>query len=243
MISAQVEAMNMNIPVSEPSRFPDGSNSFRLPLSDSVQPTLHFLLSAPSWCYPIFLPLTLPLFVDKFQILSLALIISSQYLPSTLLKPEREAYMGRVAMGLGSMLEYMDRDTMRWRANEWLDKADRVKIAGIEGRKFLLVSGSEDKALPSTEECERLEKELEGGNKVSRHVVYGSGHGGTMGSRVNVAQLMRDAFEVKGGEDGVMGEREGIAMGMVERKELREDMRKGMMPCRYYDQDVFKDYT
>jgi hypothetical protein len=208
-----------------------------------LKSTLDFLLSTPSWCYPILLPLTLPLFVDKFQIPSLALIVSSQYLPSTLLKPEREAYMGRVAMGLGSMLEYMGKDTMRWRANQWLDKADSVKFTGIEGLKFLLVSGSEDRALPSTEECKRLEKELKGeGNEVFRHLVLGSGHGGTMGSRVNIAQVMKGAFEGEGEKGVVWGEPEGIAMGMVGRKELREDMRKGMPPWRYFDAEVYKEY-
>eukprot|EP00520_Triparma_pacifica_P004793 CAMPEP_0118660902 /NCGR_PEP_ID=MMETSP0785-20121206/15964_1 /TAXON_ID=91992 /ORGANISM="Bolidomonas pacifica, Strain CCMP 1866" /LENGTH=272 /DNA_ID=CAMNT_0006554247 /DNA_START=53 /DNA_END=868 /DNA_ORIENTATION=- len=81
----------------------------------NLRSTLSKILSLPPYLHPVLLPSTLPLFVDFNQILSLILIISSRYIPSPLCTREREAYMGRVATGLWNTIEYMDRDTMKWR--------------------------------------------------------------------------------------------------------------------------------
>ncbi len=63
-----------------------------------------------------------PLFLDEGRAMQqLVAILSSKGLPSVINDPQREAYMGRVAFDLPNRLNFMPKDTLKWRLEEWLE--------------------------------------------------------------------------------------------------------------------------
>lgn len=140
-----------------------------------------------------------PMFLDEFQMPQLLLILSAKALPSVIDTPQREAYMGRVALSLPSTLKFMPQSTLQWRLHEWLqvgcqrfhsrDGLNRLKITNT---RILVVVGEEDKTLPSVSEANRLLSAL--GDCCEVFVVTGAGHASTCGSRSDLAAEMRSRF-------------------------------------------------
>ena len=143
-------------------------------------------------------------------------IVSSVALPSVLDTPERESYMGRVALTLPARLSFMPKDTLAWRLGRWLTEGcSRVTDArlatlgaaaaaeGLAPLRTLLVVGEDDRTLPSVDEARRLEALLrrtvgnedgEAARLATTVVVPGAGHTSTLGSRCDLAALMRNNF-------------------------------------------------
>ena len=136
----------------------------------------------------------LPLFSDEYQLPQLFQITAGGRLPSVIDTPAREAYMGRVALSLPGRLPTMPRDTLKWRLEEWLEKGAEqltdARLAKLQART-LVVAGSADKTLPSTEESSRLCAVLP---RCERFLVEGAGHSATCGSRCDLAALLRARF-------------------------------------------------
>jgi pimeloyl-ACP methyl ester carboxylesterase len=151
----------------------------------------------------------LPLFLDDYQIPQLLLILSAKALPSVIDTPQREAYMGRVALSLPSTLKFMPQPTLQWRLNQWL----QVGCEGTQKRlqhlstpwntPTLIVVGEVDKTLPSLDEAQRLSsffnhyagKSNGSTSKTCQvFVVKGAGHASTCGSRIDLAAVLRDRF-------------------------------------------------
>jgi len=128
----------------------------------------------------------LPLFADEYQLPQLIQIISSAGLPGVVDTPQREAYMGRVALSLTSRLRFMPRGTLRWRLEEWLrvgsEEAVTDAALSVLRAPALIVAGEADATLPSAEEAARLA----GLMGADVHLVDGAGHAATCGSRVRV---------------------------------------------------------
>jgi pimeloyl-ACP methyl ester carboxylesterase len=163
--------------------------------------------------YPIGLLIKiLPLFLDEYSVRQLFLILQAKALPSVIDTAMREAYMGRVALSLPFVLQYMDQATLQWRLKEWLDVGcERMATKLQNFQKYsittttttsnnnnnfrplpiLIVVGEKDSALPSIAEAERLSSILP---KTFLHVVEGAGHSSTCGSRVDLAALFRATY-------------------------------------------------
>jgi pimeloyl-ACP methyl ester carboxylesterase len=136
----------------------------------------------------------LPLFLDAYQIPQFISIVSGRYLPSVIDTPEREAYMGRVAFSLGRRLPTMPSGTLQWRLEHWLLRGSAEvspsRLAALACR-VLVVVGSADKALPSLSEASALAAVLP---DAAVFVVEGAGHSATLGSRCDLAAVMRARF-------------------------------------------------
>jgi pimeloyl-ACP methyl ester carboxylesterase len=150
----------------------------------------------PRWAYALGVLTLLPLFADGYQLPQLLKLVSGQKLPAVIDTPAKEAYMGRVALTLGSRLRFMPRETLRWRLSEWLTRgAEEIRAAEEELRTLelptCLVVGEADATLPSVAEGERLVRLLP---DASLTVVNGAGHAATCGSRANFAQILREKF-------------------------------------------------
>jgi pimeloyl-ACP methyl ester carboxylesterase len=148
--------------------------------------------------YPFKIMRLLPLFTDDYALPQLIKILQAEGLPSVIDTAEREAYMGRMAFSLPTKLKFMPQGTLRWRLNEWLTKG----CTSIESKEnclrdnvgkipVLIVAGEKDKTLPSVKEAYRLQEMLD---NVEVHLVNGSGHACTCGSRVDLTALMRKKF-------------------------------------------------
>lgn len=206
-----------------------------------------------------------PLFLDEgLAIQQLFTILSSKGLPAVVNTPQREAYMGRVAVTLASRLNFMPKDTLKWRLTEWLEWGnavfeDRLEVlqSGItEGEddlgmlrlsrevKTLIVVGEFDKTLPSLNEANRLAAEVFRNNVV--HVVTGAGHASTCGGTLNLMQLLRQVYpEVNGYR------RTNYDVGTTEWKP-RADLRGlvprydyakiGLSPLLYWSSDYYKEW-
>lgn len=140
----------------------------------------------------------LPLFIDKYSMAQLLLILQAKALPSVIDNSCREAYMGRVAFSLPFLLKFMPKETLQWRLSSWLD-AGCEQLASVDkpleklkNLRTLIIAGENDATLPSIAEAERLASILK--NSVI-HVVKGAGHASTCGSRVDLAALCRLRFE------------------------------------------------
>jgi pimeloyl-ACP methyl ester carboxylesterase len=140
----------------------------------------------------------LPLFIDKYSMAQLLLILQAKALPSVIDNSCREAYMGRVAFSLPFLLKFMPKETLQWRLSSWLDagcaqlaSADKP-LEKLKNLRTLIIAGENDATLPSIAEAERLASILK--NSVI-HVVKGAGHASTCGSRVDLAALFRLRFE------------------------------------------------
>lgn len=136
----------------------------------------------------------LPLFLDKYQLPQLIKIVTGGYLPSVIDSPEREAYMGRVAMTLGKRLPTMPQATLAWRLDAWLATGNRAvtdeRLASLRTR-CLVVCGDADLALPSSDEAARLAALIP---DCEVFLVQGAGHSSTCGSRCDLAALLRNRF-------------------------------------------------
>jgi uncharacterized protein len=140
----------------------------------------------------------LPLFTDEYSVEQLGLILQAKALPSVIDTPQREAYMGRVAISLPTKLEFMPPDTLEWRLEEWL-QTGCAKMRESTFKQFpkfrtLVVVGENDKTLPSIAEAERLTNRVLLPSQTLVHVVEGAGHASTCGSRLDLAAIMRNHF-------------------------------------------------
>lgn len=160
-----------------------------------------------------------PLFLDEGRAMrQLITILSSKGLPEVVNDPQREAYMGRVAFDLPNRLEFMPKDTLKWRLEEWLewgcgvfeDRLEMLESARDMGSaaagdadtyallkasqelRALIVVGELDLTLPSLEESRRLASEVFRNARV--HVVPRAGHASTCGGSLNLMGLLREAF-------------------------------------------------
>lgn len=160
------------------------------------------IIKQPLLLYPFALLKLFPLLTDSYALPQLFLMLSSKALPSIIDTPQRESYMGRIALTLASRLKFMPRDTLRWRLDEWLAKGcesiarqeEDIKATASSSSvslPILFVVGEKDKVLPSSSEAERLSDIFPDS---TIHVVPGAGHASTSGSRVDLTALMRDRF-------------------------------------------------
>jgi pimeloyl-ACP methyl ester carboxylesterase len=152
--------------------------------------------------YPAgFIMKLLPLLTDEYSLDQLLLILRAEALPSIIDDGIREAYMGRVALSLPTVLKFMPQETLRWRSTEWLEAgctrmASRLSdFRQYQSFQTLIVAGDCDGVLPSIDEAERLAGVFP---KAVIHVVDGAGHASTVGSRVDLAALFRSHFRELG---------------------------------------------
>jgi pimeloyl-ACP methyl ester carboxylesterase len=149
--------------------------------------------------YPAGLLKLLPLLTDEYSLDQLLLILQAEALPSIIDDEIREAYLGRVAISLPSVLKFMPQETLRWRLSEWLETGCRVSrlsdFRQYQSFQTLIVAGERDGVLPSIDEAERLACAFP---KAVVHVVDGAGHASTCGSRVDLAALFRSHFRELG---------------------------------------------
>lgn len=150
----------------------------------------------------------LPLFVDDYQLPQLLLILSAKALPSVIDTPQREAYMGRVALSLPSTVKFMPQPTLQWRLHQWLQTGcERIQkrlqhFSAPWNIPTLIVVGEVDKTLPSLDEAQRLSSFFNHNGKLNSNtsktchvfVVTGAGHASTCGSRIDLAAVLRDNF-------------------------------------------------
>jgi pimeloyl-ACP methyl ester carboxylesterase len=141
----------------------------------------------------------LPMFLDKISLPQFWLIIQGIALPSLIDNPMREAYMGRLAFTLPSLLKFMPQETFQWRLKQWLSvgcKRVDKKLASLsrkqESLRTLILAGENDLALPSIAEAERLAQVFS--QKSHVHVVKAVGHANTCGTCLDLAAEMRSHF-------------------------------------------------
>ena len=190
---------------------------------------------------PMYLPGLLgllPLFADEYSFEQLLLILSSKGLPSVIDNARREAYMGRVAFSLPTILEFMPPGTLQHRLNDWLSVGCTKMISGKlmeQFRKYpkfptLVIAGENDLTLPSIAEAERLSSSKALPN-CQVHVVKGAGHASTCGSRMDMTAVLRNRFPelTKRTSNG----------GSAKRTAMKEDASNGTGPyfgmTRRYD--------
>ena len=148
--------------------------------------------------YPIGLLKLLPLFADEYSAKQLLLILQAKALPSVIDNAQREAYMGRVAFSLPTVLPTMPQETLQWRLSQWLEigcvrmSTRLADFAKFPSFRTLIIAGEKDGTLPSIAEAERLASILPE-NFV--HVVEGAGHASTCGSRIDLAAVFRMRFK------------------------------------------------
>ncbi len=179
----------------------------------------------------------------------LLVMLTSRGLPSVVNNPQREAYMGRVAFDLQNRLQFMPRDTLKWRLEEWLewgcgvfeDRLDMLHSARdmandaagdvdsysllklSQELRTLIVVGEFDGTLPSVDEATRLSTDVFRNARV--HVVPGAGHASTCGGSLNLMTLLREVFpEInaigEGGGGGGRGRMDTDFDGKTENEEL-----------------------
>lgn len=195
--------------------------------------------------YPINLVSIVPLFTDDYAFPQLIKILTAEGLPSVIDTAKREAYMGRFAFSLPSKLKFMPQGTFQWRLGEWLKKGCELiqskedSIGRIlEEIPILIVVGEKDETLPSVSESQRLSKLLK---KVDIHIVNGSGHACTCGSRVDLTALMRKSFFPDS-----LGRKEmkpQASTGTVQDYGLEpryDGASIGLSPLKYWSQPYFK---
>ncbi|GFH51626.1 hypothetical protein CTEN210_08102 [Chaetoceros tenuissimus] len=200
----------------------------------------------PAWRYPFKLMKLLPLFVDDYGFKQFTMILKSEGLPSVIDNEQREAYMGRCAFTIPQKLQFMPQDTLKHRLGEWLTKGcaslkskeDSLRELDLD---MLIIVGEVDNTLPSMEEKDRLVNIFKK-SKVSTHVVKGSGHANTVGSRCDLVALMRDAFYEKLDTDGrremkATAQGEGDFFGMEPRY---DGASIGLMPTEYWSESNFQ---
>ena len=200
----------------------------------------------PAWRYPFEIMKLLPLFVDDYGFKQFFMILKSEGLPSVIDNEQREAYMGRCAFTIPQKLQFMPQDTLKHRLGEWLTKGcaslkskeDSLKELDVD---MLIIVGEVDNTLPSMEEKDRLVRIFKK-SKVSTHVVKGSGHANTVGSRCDLVALMRDAFYEKLDTDGrremkAIAQGEGEFFGMEPRY---DGASIGLMPTEYWSESNFQ---
>lgn len=140
----------------------------------------------------------LPLFTDEYSVEQLGLILRAKALPSVIDNPQREAYMGRVAISLPTKLEFMPPGTLSWRLQQWLQTGCAAmresSFKSFPKFRTLIVVGENDKTLPSIAEAERLANKVMLPSQTQIHVVEGAGHASTCGSRLDLAAVMRKHF-------------------------------------------------
>lgn len=195
--------------------------------------------------YPIALLSLLPLFTDEMALPQLLLILQGKGLPSVIDNASREAYMGRMAFSLPNKLNFMPQQTLKWRLEEWLtkgchlikDKEENLKKIDIP---VLIVAGEKDQTLPSIEEARRLSTFLKHPHV---HIVDGSGHACTCGSRVDLTALMRSTFVNLNANDGrkkmkiKAWNNEGVYFGLEQRY---DNSSVGLSPFMYWSNDYYQ---
>jgi pimeloyl-ACP methyl ester carboxylesterase len=209
----------------------------------------------------------LPLFTDEYSVEQLGLILQAQALPSVIDNPQREAYMGRVAISLPTKLEFMPPDTLSWRLEQWLQTGCAImresSFKSFPKFRTLIVVGENDKTLPSIAEAERLTNKVMLPSQTQIHVVEGAGHASTCGSRLDLTAVMRKHFselqkppktnsikQPKGAADAGSTEREkrtsmkpaaqkgtGARFGMEERY---DKARIGLNPILYWSRNIYR---
>ena len=210
----------------------------------------------PKFLYVFGLLKLLPMFLDEISFPQLLAIVQGNALPSLIDNPTREAYMGRFALALPTMLKFMPQETFQWRLEEWLvTGCQRMETvlprlaaqATKSGLKTLIVAGEHDLTLPSIAEAERLAQLLP---KSHVHVVPAAGHANTCGTCLDLAAEMRFHFpellQQHSPEDGspprtamkeVASQGEGIYYGM----EPRYDGNKiGLSPLQYWSKEYYR---
>ena len=137
-------------------------------------------------------------------------ILSSMKLPALLNTPEREAFLGRVALGafggvrgselaIGDLLRpcIFSPDDLRFRLHEWLEVGADVAEEGLTlvstRVPALAIVGETDRLLPSLEESKRLALKFSL-NWRGSVVVPGAGHASTLGNRVDLVREIQTAF-------------------------------------------------
>jgi pimeloyl-ACP methyl ester carboxylesterase len=116
-----------------------------------------------SFTYPFGLMTLLPLFTDEYAIPQLLLMLQGKALPFIINDKAREAYMGRVAFSLPRKLQFMPRETLAWRLDEWLSKGCNFILHKEQDISYsmatiplVIIAGEKDKTLPSVDEAHRL---------------------------------------------------------------------------------------
>ena len=210
----------------------------------------------PKFLYVFGILKLLPMFLDEVSFPQLLAIVQGNALPSLIDNPTREAYMGRFALALPTMLKFMPQETFQWRLEEWLvtgcqrmEKTLPLLAAQAtkSGLKTLIVAGENDLTLPSIAEAERLAQLLPNSHV---HVVPAVGHANTCGTCLDLAAEMRSHFpellpQQSSSEEGsrrtamkeVASQGEGIYYGM----EPRYDGNKiGLSPLKYWSNEYYR---
>ena len=193
-----------------------------------------------------------PMFLDEFQMPQLLLILSAKALPSVIDTPQREAYMGRVALSLPSTLKFMPQSTLQWRLQEWLQvgcqrfhSRDGLKRLKMTNTRILVVVGEEDKTLPSLSEANRLLSSLE--NCCEVFIVNGAGHASTCGSRIDLSAVMRSRFSElqTNGRTQMKETAQRQGTGEYFGMEIRYDNQSwfGLSPLLYWSPEHYKKWT
>ena len=208
-----------------------------------------------------------PLFLDDGRaIQQLIAILSSKGLPSVVNKPQREAYMGRVAFDLPSRLKFMPKDTLKWRLEEWLewgggvfeDRFDMLQSARSSAGsapgdadtysllktsqelRTLIVAGELDLTLPSIEEANRLSSEFFRNAHV--HIVRGAGHASTCGGSLNLIQLIRGVFPETDMYGSYMESDTGPLEDLCGLEPRYDSASIGLNPFLYWSKDYYQKW-
>jgi pimeloyl-ACP methyl ester carboxylesterase len=211
-------------------------------LNSALEKTATPLLKLPPALYAISLLRLFPLLSDPYQLPQFLDIISGASLPSVIDTPAREAYLGRCAFSLPSSLPFLSQETLDHRLTNWL-AAGCAALPPAALRSIapptLLVVGELDRCLPSLAHSEELLGLIPDARRV---VVPGAGHASTLGSRADLAALIRERFGLPGRKELKAGASEGVGkdFGMIRRIGMREDMREGMSPVSYWAKDVYE---
>jgi len=191
----------------------------------------------------------LPMFTDKISLAQLLVIFKGEALPSLIDNPTREAYMGRFALSLLNLLQFIPQDTFQWRLEQWLDVgcqrmettlaqlADRARETGL---KTLIVAGENDLTLPSIAEAERLVQLLPNSHV---HIVPAVGHANTCGTCLDLAAEMRKHFSElqmnkrRTAMKDIASKGQGIYYGMEPRYDGK---RIGLSPLSYWAKEYHR---
>jgi len=190
----------------------------------------------------------------------LVAILSSKGLPSVINDPQREAYMGRVAFDLPNRLNFMPKDTLKWRLEEWLEWGcgvfkDRLEMLQAARDSIDEVSGDVDThALLKVTDNDRRWRvgfntaQLGGGGSVVlrviqeciRAVVPGAGHASTCGGSLNLIKLLRDVFPETNMDRSDGNSHKGKTTEELHGLEHRYDRAWiGLNPLLYWSKDYF----
>ena len=189
------------------------------------------------------------MFTDKISLAQLLVIFKGEALPSLIDNPTREAYMGRFALSLLNLLQFIPQDTFQWRLEQWLDVgcqrmettlaqlADRARETGL---KTLIVAGENDLTLPSIAEAERLVQLLPNSHV---HIVPAVGHANTCGTCLDLAAEMRKHFSElqmnkrRTAMKDIASKGQGIYYGMEPRYDGK---RIGLSPLSYWAKEYHR---